>query len=108
MSEKVKVLGKLVNPDPIKIYNRFLKKAKEEGHDHSGIDVVVRNKFVATEAEVEAAKMFFSWVLEDIGTNYKVIGGKTYRAGEDMLFPAGLPATRCFNMHLWEEYKHVN
>ena len=108
-SDKVKVLGRCIKADSNQIYAKFLENAEKNGIDHRRIDKVVRNTFVATSAEVEAGKQFYNWVLEDIGNRYKIIGGKTWRAGEDMLFPSRLvEQRRGLNMHLWDEYPKVN
>lgn len=105
---KVAVLGRCITANPANVYKSFLKDAENRGHDHTRIDKVVRNKFVATWAEVEAGKSFHNWVLEDIGNRYKIIGGKTWRAGKDMLFPNELVHRRQINMHLWDEYPKVD
>lgn len=105
---KVRVLGRCITANSDSVYNKFLKDAENRGHDHTRIDKVVRNKFVATWAEVEAGKKFYNWTLEDIGNRYKIIGGKTWRAGKDMLFPTGLVYSRQINMHLWDKYPKVN
>ena len=105
---KVRVLGRCITTNPDNVYNKFLKDAEERGLDHTRIDKGVRNKFVATWAEVEAGKKFYDWTLEDIGTRYKIIGGKTWRAGDDMLFPLELVNSRQINMHLWDEYPKVS
>ena len=104
---KVNVLGRCTNANSDNVYKKFLNDAEKRGHDHTRIDKVVRNKFVATWAEVEAGKQFYNWTLEDIGNRYKIIGGKTWRAGDDMLFPTKLVNSRQINMHLWDKYQKV-
>lgn len=94
--------------EPKKVYKRLLEKAKEEGFDHSGIVHIIRNRIAVTEAELEAAKAFFKWVLEDIEKRYKDIGGKTYRFGKDMLYPKELAEQRMgLNTHLWNEEGYI-
>lgn len=105
---KVNVLGRCITATSDNVFKHFLKDAEKRGYDHIRIDKVVRNKFVATWAEVEAGKKFYNWTLEDIGDRYRIIGGKTWRAGDNMLFPTELVNDRQINMHLWDEYQKVN
>lgn len=112
-ANKVKVLNRCIPKNPNTIYIAFVKDAEKKGHDHTKLNNVVRNTFVATKAEIVAGKKFYKWVLEDpsgsIVKRYKIIGGKTWRAGIDMLFPAGLvEQRRGLNQHLWAKYKKVD
>lgn len=106
---KVEVLGRCIKADSSQVYNRLLKDAEQRGFDHMGMNIVVRNTFVATAAEVEAGKRFNKWVLEDIGNRYGIIGGKTWKAGNNMLFPVKLvQQRRGLNIGLWDEYPRVD
>lgn len=106
---KVEVLGRCIKADSNQVYKKLLEDAKRRGFDHSAINNVVRNTFVATSAEVEAGKRFNNWVLEDIGARYGIIGGKTWKAGKDMLFPSQLvQQRRGLNIHLWDEYPKID
>jgi hypothetical protein len=92
-----------------KIYTNFLKKEIKNGSKNDKIQYIIRDKIVVTEAEYKASIKFYNWVLENITNNYKIIGGNTWRFGNNMLFPKELVNQRMgLNQHLWNKKTYIN
>jgi len=97
---------------PEKIFREFLKES-ERKLDNSAINRIVgeTRKAVLTEAEVDAGRKFYDWVLKNIGERYRIIGGKTWifqTSIGKVLIPKELAERRLWlNKHCWDSYKKV-